>query len=204
LGRIANSVRLLQSRLWCWEAELRGAELRGRVVFLGRPVLTMAPRSVMIFGGENEIFSSVRCNDLGNIQPAILRTLAPQARLELSRGVGVSGASICAAWSITIGEGTLVGTGAMIFDNDLHRPVGEFSMEDAARETAKPISIGRGCFIGARAIILKGVTIGDRCAVAAGAVVTRDVPAGMVAFGNPATTKPWKAAEATKRKIATG
>jgi len=108
--------------------------------------------------------------------------------------------SICAASSITIGEGTLIGTGVLIFDNDIHRPVGEFGMEDAARETAKPISIGRGCFIGARAIILKGVTIGDRSAVAAGAVVTRNVPPGMVAFGNPATTKPWKAAEAAKRE----
>jgi len=200
VGQLVNGWRLLLSRLWRWEASLRGADLRGRVVFLGRPILTVAPGSRMIFGGENELFSSVRCNDLGNSQPCVFRTLTSESRLELAKGVGVSGASICAASSITIGEGTLIGTGVLIFDNDIHRPVGEFGMEDAARETAKPISIGRGCFIGARAIILKGVTIGDRSAVAAGAVVTRNVPPGMVAFGNPATTKPWKAAEAAKRE----
>ena len=54
----------------------------------------------------------------------------------------------------------------------------------------KPIHIGEGCFIGARAIILKGVTIGSGAVVAAGAVVTRDVPSGWLAIGNPAENKP--------------
>jgi len=52
------------------------------------------------------------------------------------------------------------------------------------------VIIGRGCFIGARAIILKGVTIGDCAVVGAGAVVTRDVPAGHLAAGNPAVCRP--------------
>jgi acetyltransferase-like isoleucine patch superfamily enzyme len=52
------------------------------------------------------------------------------------------------------------------------------------------VAIGKGCFIGARAIILKGVTIGDGAVVAAGALVTRDVPAEHLAIGNPAMVKP--------------
>jgi acetyltransferase-like isoleucine patch superfamily enzyme len=43
-------------------------------------------------------------------------------------------------------------------------------------------------FVGARAIILKGVTIGDRAVIGAGAVVSKDVPAGHIAAGNPAKT----------------
>ena len=58
---------------------------------------------------------------------------------------------------------------------------------------ARPVRIGRGCFIGARAILLKGVTLGDRAIVGAGAVVTRDVPAGHIAVGNPARILPPRA-----------
>lgn len=48
------------------------------------------------------------------------------------------------------------------------------------------VRIGNYCWIGAKAVILKGVTLGDNCVVAAGAVVTRDVPSGGVVAGVPA------------------
>ena len=48
-----------------------------------------------------------------------------------------------------------------------------------------PIHIGRRCWIGAGAVILPGVTIGDDTVIGAGSVVTRDIPANVVAVGNP-------------------
>lgn len=48
-----------------------------------------------------------------------------------------------------------------------------------------PVRIGRNCWIGAGAIILPGITIGDNTVVGAGSVVTKDMPAGVVAVGNP-------------------
>jgi acetyltransferase-like isoleucine patch superfamily enzyme len=50
----------------------------------------------------------------------------------------------------------------------------------------KPVVIGDGTWVGARAIVLPGVTIGSRVAVGAGAVVTRAVPAAVLVAGNPA------------------
>lgn len=47
--------------------------------------------------------------------------------------------------------------------------------------------IGRNCFIGARSIIMPGITIGDECIVGSGAVVTKDVPSRSIVAGNPAT-----------------
>lgn len=47
------------------------------------------------------------------------------------------------------------------------------------------IHIGKNCWIGAGAIILPGVTIGDNTVVGAGSVVTKDLPANVVAVGNP-------------------
>jgi maltose O-acetyltransferase len=53
-------------------------------------------------------------------------------------------------------------------------------------EAAEPITIGDNVWLGGGAIVCPGVTIGENTVVGAGAVVTRDLPAGVVAFGNPA------------------
>ena len=48
-----------------------------------------------------------------------------------------------------------------------------------------PVHIGRNCWIGAGAILLPGVTVGDNAVIGAGSIVTRDVPANVLAVGNP-------------------
>lgn len=53
-------------------------------------------------------------------------------------------------------------------------------------ESASPITIGDNVWIGGGAIVLPGITIGDNSVIGAGAVVTKDVPANVVAVGNPA------------------
>ncbi|MGZ8899335.1 MAG: acyltransferase [Limisphaerales bacterium] len=108
----------------------------------------------------------------------------------MERGSGVSGTVLCASKSIRIGEGTIVGSGAMIIDSDFHAFDEQLGWVDAYESTARSIIIGNYVFIGARAIILKGVTIGDKSIVGAGAVVTRDVPTRHMAVGNPARLIP--------------
>ena len=48
-----------------------------------------------------------------------------------------------------------------------------------------PVRIGKNCWLGAGVIVMPGVTIGEGTVVGAGSIVTRDLPAGVVAVGNP-------------------
>ena len=48
-----------------------------------------------------------------------------------------------------------------------------------------PVRIGRNCWLGAGVIVMPGVTIGDNTVIGAGSVVTKDIPANVVAVGNP-------------------
>ncbi len=48
-----------------------------------------------------------------------------------------------------------------------------------------PIHIGKNCWLGAGVIVMPGVTIGDNTVIGAGSIVTKDIPANVVAVGNP-------------------
>lgn len=50
---------------------------------------------------------------------------------------------------------------------------------------ALPVKIGNNCWLGGGVIVLPGVTIGDGAVIGAGSVVTKDIPANVVAVGNP-------------------
>ena len=186
LRRVNAGRRELMNAFWLAEARLRGLELGDRIILNGRPCFHRHPGSRIALADGVCLNSSLRSNPLGCSQPVVLRTLRPGAEIILGRGVGLSGNTVSAALRIHIGEGTFVGAGVMIIDNDFHSPVGEWSWGNVAPDNPKPVIIGRGAFIGAHALILKGVTIGDRAIVGAGAVVTKDVPARTLAAGNPA------------------
>ncbi len=48
-----------------------------------------------------------------------------------------------------------------------------------------PVTIGKNCWLGAGVIVMPGVTIGENSVIGAGSVVTKDIPANVVAVGNP-------------------
>jgi acetyltransferase-like isoleucine patch superfamily enzyme len=195
LGVLISKVRRWPGVLWRLEGRIKGVEFLGRCDFIGRPIVSLAPGGRIILGDGVAMASSVRANPLACFQPCVLRALAPGARLVLDRNVGLSGTVLCAGASIEVGEGTIFGSGAMVVDNDFHLPEGNWGWSNDVNvcgKIARPVKIGRGVFVGARAIVLKGVTIGDRAVIGAGAVVTKDVPPGHTAAGNPARTFPSK------------
>ena len=63
-------------------------------------------------------------------------------------------------------------------------PSHDFARTDLPLVTAK-ITIGEDAFVGARAFVMPGITVGPRSVIGACSVVTRDVPADVIAAGNP-------------------
>lgn len=86
----------------------------------------------------------------------------------------------CAA--VTIGDGTQIAPGVQLLAADHPR---DPEVRRSLLELARPVSIGTNVWIGAAAIVCPGVSVGDDSIIGAGSVVTRDVPAGVVAAGNP-------------------
>lgn len=92
------------------------------------------------------------------------------------------GVRIMAAESIEIGDACMFAHGAYISDADWH---GIYDRSEPVGNT-KPIILKDNVWIGDSAIICKGVTIGENSIIGAGAVVTKNIPANVVAAGNPA------------------
>jgi len=88
------------------------------------------------------------------------------------------------ARGITIGDGSRIATGAVLYAFD-HGLDPERAVKDQP-VTSQGITLGKDVWIGANAGVTDGVTIGDHAVVAMGAVVTRDVPAWAMVGGVPA------------------
>jgi maltose O-acetyltransferase len=84
---------------------------------------------------------------------------------------------------ITVGDECLLASGVQLITAT--HPI-DPAPRRAAREQALPVTIGNGVWLGAGAIVCPGVTIGENTVVGAGSIVTKDLPAGVVAYGNPA------------------
>lgn len=85
--------------------------------------------------------------------------------------------------TVTIGEDVQIGPGVQLL-------TATHPLEPGPRrdkwESAEPIVIGDNVWLGGGVIVCPGVTIGENSVIGAGAVVTRDIPANVVAVGNPA------------------
>jgi maltose O-acetyltransferase len=84
---------------------------------------------------------------------------------------------------ITIGDECLLASGVQLITAT--HPI-DPAPRRSAWEQALPVTIADGVWLGAGAIVLPGVSIGENTVVGAGSIVTRDLPAGVVAHGNPA------------------
>lgn len=158
-----------------------------RLLLKGIPVIFNKSGAKLVIGDNVTIKSSFLSNLVGLYQRTIIVTRTSEAEISIGNNVGISGATIYARKSIIIGENTHIGGNTKIMDNDFHPLEIEARNADIKEKIGtRPIVIGKNCFIGCNALILKGTILGDGCVVGAGAVVSGKFEDNSVIAGNPA------------------
>ncbi len=157
--------------------------------FYGLPLINRHSSSEIVFGDRVVFCSDSRFTALALNHPVKISTIRANARLTIGNDVGLSGACIICANQVHVGSEVLMGANVLIVDTDFH-PIEpkrrRFSDDEKSIRTA-PVHVGNNVFIGAAAILLKGVRVGDDSVIAAGAVVSGgEYPAGVILAGNPA------------------
>lgn len=108
----------------------------------------------------------------------------PKAQLDIGRNVTIQPlVSILCKLHIVIESGTHIANGVMIVDHD-HDLTDPSVIGNPGK--MEKIRIGHNVWIGANAVILKGVELGDNCVVGAGSIVTHSFPENSIIAGNPA------------------
>jgi len=127
-----------------------------------------------------------------------LVTETPDAVISIAKNVYVGGGTVVdCVKAITIDDDVLISYGCTITDSDNHsirysirkkdlKDWRNGGKHDWSTTVTKPIHICKGVWIGAKAMILKGVVIGEGAVIGAGSVVTKNVPPYTIVAGNPA------------------
>lgn len=184
---LVNEARRVMATPFIWLGfRLHGIRLRKGWRIFGMPIIQKYRASTIEIGEQVEMRSWRSSNPLAPYHPVVLATRSASARIQLGYSVGLASSMIISATSIDIGDRVMVGANSTIIDTDFH------PLDPAERRTnvrggaSAPVVIEDDVFIGMSCIILKGVRIGRGAVIGAGSVVSRDVPARMIAAGNPA------------------
>ncbi|NNE11561.1 MAG: acyltransferase [Ilumatobacter sp.] len=168
---IQNGRAVVGARWYLRSADHVGARVRLR----GRPAV--ANRGTMTIAERVQLVSTV----------AVLELVAePGGELAIGpRSLVNFGCSLVANELVRIGADCHIGPHTMMVDNHYHHVDPERRLE---RPPSQPIVVEDNVWIGARSIVMPGVTIGRDSCIGAGSIVTRDVPPRTLAAGVPART----------------
>lgn len=178
LCRVANALTLRR---------MPGLELGDGVVIEGIPLIDIRYGARIIIGDNVELDSINRGYHISMFSVVKLYAEHSGTVIKIGNETRVHGACLHARSSITIGKRCLIAANCQIFDFSGHN----LSFDNVANRIntcgdSRPVVIEDDVWIGANTIVLPGVRIGKGSVIGAGSVVTSDIPAMVVAAGNPA------------------
>lgn len=146
--------------------------------FYGLTYLHKSNHSSIKIGRECVFRSRKTSNLIGVNRPCILSTLDKGAEIIIGNNCGFSGTVIGSFLKIELEDNVRCGANTLITDSDWHN-------DDYRSRKPAAILIEKNVWLGEGVKILKGVTIGENSVIGAGSVVTKNIPANVIAAGNP-------------------
>lgn len=146
--------------------------------FQGKSHFRRYPESIITIGDDCQFISAKYGNFVGIYTPCQITTLLPNSSITIGRNCGFSATVITAAKSVRIGNNVRCGANTLITDTDFHT-------DDQRAGADKEVVIEDNVWLGYGVKILKGVHIGANSIIGLGSIVTHDIPANVVAVGNP-------------------
>ena len=155
-----------------------GVKINTSSSFVGKTYFKRYPKSIISVGNNCKFLSKINSNLIGINRPCSISTLTDIAIIEIGNDCGFSGTVIGSFKYIKIGNNVRCGANTLITDSDWH-------LDDNRSGKPSEVIIEDNVWLGANSVILKGVTIGENTVIGANSLVTKNIPANVIAGGNP-------------------
>jgi len=168
----------------------------GPIRILGRLPVIKLPANGKIALGQKVVLNSDYLNSNTALTFNCTLVCGLNGTIEIGDGTMLNGVSITSYQRVSIGKNCQIASCTFITDTDFHpidpktRMLESLGYKiDHSLVNKETVVIGNNVWIGWGSIILKGVQIGDNSVIAAGSTVVSDIPANVLAAGNPARVK---------------
>tara|TARA_B110001450_G_scaffold13545_1_gene12770 strand:+ start:1121 stop:1717 length:597 start_codon:yes stop_codon:yes gene_type:complete len=172
--RVESAISTLVGKFMLWVMKVDyGKNLK----FFGLIHVRCSKQSTVTIGSGNTFRSKSTSNLIGIDRPCIISS-HQNGTLKIGDNCGFSGTVIGCFKEIIIEDNVRCGANTLITDSDWHS-------DDHRSGTPRPIHIETNVWLGVNVTVLKGVHIGANSVIGAGSIVTQNIPANVIAAGNP-------------------
>jgi acetyltransferase-like isoleucine patch superfamily enzyme len=161
-------------------------KLGTKVVFKNKPLIEIHKNAYLVIGDNVTINSRNKGYHVSMFRPCKLMADRPGAIIEIGANTRLHGSCIHAYKKISIGKNCLIAANCQIIDGNGH----DISFSDTSNRinttgSSEAVIIEDNVWLATGVVVLPGVTIGKGSIITANSVVHKDIPAMVIAGGNP-------------------